>query len=88
MVLTLCRLIRYTIFIMDVLEHFALKEAPFRTSPDPRFLYLSDQVSEAIAKCEYMARERVGPIYMFGPIGSGKTTILRRLYDLLAQDGM
>ncbi len=71
---------------MDVLEHFALKEAPFRTSPDPRFLYLSDQVSEAIAKCEYMARERVGPIYMFGPIGSGKTTILRRLYDLLAQD--
>src|SRR3954467_310671 len=71
---------------MDVVEYFHLNELPFRISPDPRFLYLSDQVREALAKCEYMARERIGPIYIYGPIGSGKTSILRRLHELLSQD--
>jgi type II secretory pathway predicted ATPase ExeA len=55
---------------MDVLQYFRLNEQPFRIGPDPRFLYLSDQVKEAIAKCEYMARERIGPIYIYGPIGA------------------
>src|SRR5713226_5036202 len=71
---------------MDILEHFDLNESPFRLGPDPRFLYFSDQVKEALAKCEYMARERIGPIYIYGPIGSGKTSILRRLYELLRQE--
>jgi general secretion pathway protein A len=71
---------------MDILEYFNLKESPFRMSPDPRFLYFSDQVSEALAKCEYMAKERIGPIYIYGPIGAGKTSILRRLNELLSQD--
>ena len=75
-----------TKLFMTIDEHFQLKEAPFRIGPDPRFLYLSDQVTEALAKCEYMAHERVGPIYIYGPIGSGKTSILRRLYELLGQD--
>src|SRR5947209_12491355 len=60
---------------MDVLQYFQLNEQPFRIGPDPRFLYLSDQVKEAIAKCEYMARERIGPIYIYGPIGAGKTSV-------------
>ena len=55
---------------MDILQYFQLNEQPFRIGPDPRFLYLSDQVKEAIAKCEYMARERIGPIYIYGPIGA------------------
>jgi general secretion pathway protein A len=33
-----------------------------------------------------MAKERVGPIYIYGPIGSGKTSILRRLHELLSQN--
>src|SRR5215211_1785797 len=70
---------------VDILEYFRLKEQPFRIGPDPRFLFLSDQVKEALAKCEYMVRERIGPIYIYGPIGSGKTSILRRLHDLLSQ---
>src|SRR5438876_322363 len=71
---------------MDPLEYFGIGESPFRLGPDPRFLYLSDQVREALAKCEYMAKERIGPIYIYGPIGSGKTSILRRLHELLSQD--
>jgi general secretion pathway protein A len=69
---------------MDILDYFQLNEQPFRIGADPRFLYLSDQVKEAIAKCEYMARERIGPIYIYGPIGAGKTSLLRRLYDRLS----
>src|SRR3954454_23143104 len=71
---------------MDALEYFSLKENPFRIGPDPRFLYFSDPVKEALAKCEYMVKERIGPIYIYGPIGSGKTSILRRLHELLSQD--
>lgn len=71
---------------MNVLAYFGLYEQPFRLGPDPRYLFYSDQVKEAIAKCEYMARERIGPIYLYGPIGSGKTSILRRLNDQLSPD--
>lgn len=71
---------------MDILDYYQLNEHPFRIGPDSRFLYFSDQVKEAIAKCEYMAKERIGPIYMYGPIGSGKTSILRRLHERLKQD--
>lgn len=71
---------------MDILNYFQLSEQPFRIGPDPRFLYFSDQVKEAIAKCEFMARERIGPVYIYGPIGSGKTSLLRRLYERLSQD--
>lgn len=71
---------------MDLLHYFELNERPFRTSPDPRFLYLSDQVKEALAKVHYMTKERIGPLYMYGPIGSGKTSIMRRLADQLQQE--
>ncbi len=71
---------------MDLLNYFRLNEQPFRISPDPRFLYLSDQVKEALAKVQYMTHERIGPLYMSGPIGSGKTSIMRRLYEQLNQE--
>lgn len=64
---------------MSVEEHFSLNEPPYRVSPDPRFLYYSSQVKEAIEKCKYMTANRIGPLYLYGPIGSGKTTLLRQL---------
>src|SRR5919202_845021 len=72
--------------INGIIKYFSLNEHPFMTSPDPRFLYFSSQVKEALAKCEFMARERIGPIYMYGPIGSGKTSLVRRLQEKLGQD--
>ena len=72
---------------MDViLTYFHLNEHPYRIGPDPRFLYYTDQVKAAITKCQYMAQERVGPVYIYGPIGSGKTSILRRLHEQLSQN--
>ena len=72
--------------VQAIIKYFELNEHPFMTSPDPRFLYFSSQVREALAKCEFMARDRIGPIYMYGPIGSGKTSLVRRLQEKLSQD--
>ncbi len=71
---------------MDILEYFRLDEEPFRLSPSPRFLYLNDQVKQATAKVEYMTKHRTAPLYLHGEIGSGKTSILRRLYEGLSED--
>src|SRR5688500_13092075 len=70
----------------SIIKYFGLNEHPFMTSPDPRFLYFSSQVREALSKCEFMARDRIGPLYMYGPIGSGKTTLVRRLVEKLSMD--
>src|SRR5436305_4886391 len=69
-----------------IIKYFGFNEHPFISTPDPRFLYFSSQVKEALAKCEFMARDRIGPIYMYGPIGSGKTSLVRRLQEKLSQD--
>src|SRR6266480_1455460 len=71
---------------MNVVEYFQLNEEPFRISPNPRFLFLNEQVKEASAKVSYMTKHRTAPMYMYGAIGSGKTSILRRLYEGLSED--
>jgi general secretion pathway protein A len=71
---------------MSILEYFKLNEEPFRISPNPRFLFLNEQVKEASAKVSYMTKHRTAPLYMYGAIGSGKTSILRRLYEELGDD--
>jgi general secretion pathway protein A len=71
---------------MELLEYFRLDEEPFRLSPSPRFLYLNDQVKEASAKVTFMTRHRTAPLYIYGAIGSGKTSILRRLYEELREE--
>jgi type II secretory pathway predicted ATPase ExeA len=41
-----------------IIKYFGLNEHPFISNPDPRFLYFTSQVKEALAKCEFMARDR------------------------------
>jgi type II secretory pathway predicted ATPase ExeA len=68
------------------LEYFQLKEFPFLSSPDSRFLYLADQVNETFQKCLYMLSNRIGPVYASGPIGAGKTTLSSRLQQQLEHE--
>lgn len=65
---------------------FNLKERPFSISPDPRFFYLTAQHKEALYNCLYMIKNRTGPLYVHGDVGTGKTTIARRLYQQLIDD--
>lgn len=65
---------------------FGLQERPFSISPDPRFFFLSSQHKEALAKCQYAVRERMGLAVIYGDIGTGKTTIARRLFQVFSDN--
>jgi len=50
-----------TNLIINMYEaHFRLKEKPFSISPDPRFIYLTAQHQEALAKVQYAISQRMG----------------------------
>src|SRR5437016_1754846 len=69
-----------------ILEYFHLLEHPYRGGPNYRFLYTTEQVNEAISRCIQMTVKRTNPVYMYGAYGTGKSTIIRRLYALLSLD--
>ncbi|MCK4602997.1 MAG: AAA family ATPase [Phycisphaerae bacterium] len=60
-------------------DYYRLNEEPFRITPDPRFLYLTAQHREALNHMLYGIRQRKGFICLTGEIGTGKTTLCRRL---------
>lgn len=60
-------------------DYFGLDEPPFSIAPDPRYLFLSDQHKEALAHLAYGASVGNGFIQLTGEIGTGKTTLVRRL---------
>lgn len=64
------------------LQHFGLTEEPFSLSPDPRFLYLTYQHKAAIAKLRYAMERRQGFCVLYGEVGHGKTTLIRRLFNI------
>jgi general secretion pathway protein A len=62
---------------------FNLKENPFNVNPDPRFLYLTKQIEEALTGLMYGIQTRKGFITLTGEVGTGKTTLINRLLDWL-----
>lgn len=65
---------------------FGLQEGPFSISPDPRFFFLSSQHKEALAKCQYAVQQRMGLAVIYGDVGTGKTTIARRLFQTFSDN--
>ena len=65
------------------LTYFGLAEAPFSTTPDQRFLYLSERHREGVAHLLYGIAERGGFLQLTGEVGTGKTTLCRYLLDHL-----
>ena len=64
-------------------NYFGLKENPFSLSPEPRYLFLSEQHRNALNCLIYGIREKKGFVMISGGIGLGKTTICRSLLDSL-----
>jgi len=62
---------------------FGLRESPFNANPDPRYLFLTSQIREALAGLTYGIQDRKGFILLTGEVGTGKTTLLNRLLDWL-----
>jgi general secretion pathway protein A len=63
--------------------YFGLKENPFSLSPEPRYLFLSEQHRDALNCLIYGIKEKKGFVLISGDIGTGKTTICRSLINLL-----
>jgi len=62
---------------------YGLKENPFNVNPDPRFLFLTKQIEEALTGLMYGIQTRKGFITLTGEVGTGKTTLVNRLLDWL-----
>src|SRR5579875_541740 len=62
---------------------FGLKESLFNVNPDPRYLFLTRQIQEALAGLTYGIQNRNGFILLTGEVGTGKTTLLNRLLGWL-----
>ena len=56
---------------------FGLGDAPFRLTPDPRYLFLSSKHAEALAHLRLGLKESSGFVCITGDVGTGKTTLLR-----------
>jgi general secretion pathway protein A len=64
-------------------EFYGFRESPFNLTPDPRFLFFSDQHREAFHHVLFGLRERKGFIQITGEVGAGKTTVCRAILDEL-----
>lgn len=63
---------------------FGFDEKPFALTPNTKYLYLSDQHEGAIRMLLYGIESSYGFMILTGEVGSGKTTTIRSLLNLLA----
>jgi general secretion pathway protein A len=64
-------------------KYFGLSEPSFSITPDPQYLFLSDQHREALAHLLYGASETGGFVLLTGEVGTGKTTVCRAFLEQL-----
>jgi general secretion pathway protein A len=62
---------------------FGLKENPFNVNPDPRYLFMTKQMEEALSGLVYGIQTRKGFVTLTGEVGTGKTTLINRLLNWL-----
>ncbi|MFZ1201393.1 MAG: AAA family ATPase, partial [Desulfobacterales bacterium] len=61
------------------LDHFNLTDKPFDLSPGPRFFWLGEKHTEALAALKYAITENQGFLLLTGDVGVGKTALIHRL---------
>ena len=66
-------------------EFYDLKKPAFRKTPDPEFLFWTEQYEEAFARLLYAAEEKEMAL-LTGEIGTGKTLLTRALIDQLGEE--
>jgi general secretion pathway protein A len=65
---------------------FGLGDAPFRLTPDPRYLFLSRKHADALAHLRLGLSESSGFVCITGDVGTGKTTVLRHFLGELSPE--
>ncbi len=71
-----------------VFERLGLRENPFKINPDPRYLFATPELKEAVAELTDGFRERCGCMLLTGDVGTGKTTVVNHLIRWLRDQGM
>ena len=66
-------------------QFYNVRNNPFALTPDPEYLFLSDEQREAIASLMYAVLARRGFSVLIGDAGTGKTTLLRALMRSLPE---
>lgn len=64
-------------------KFFGLKENPFNVNPDPRYLFLTPHIQEALSCLTYGIQRRRGFLLLTGEVGTGKTTLVNKLLSWL-----
>ncbi|MDP9171832.1 MAG: AAA family ATPase [Acidobacteriota bacterium] len=64
-------------------ESFGLTKKPFSLTPDPAFLFLTEQHREALVGLTSAILQRKGFVVLTGDAGTGKTTLLTRVLNFL-----
>jgi len=64
-------------------EFYQFSKKPFNITPNPDFLFLSDNHKEVFAHLLYGIQNHTGFIEVTGEVGTGKTTVLRTLLNQL-----
>lgn len=60
-------------------SYFGFREVPFSVTPDPQLFYSNALYQEALATLLYGIKNKKGFIVITGDVGTGKTTLLRKL---------
>ncbi len=71
---------------MSYLEHFGLDREPFSNAPDARFYYNSEQHRQAMLRLMHVVDSNKGLAVVIGGVGTGKTTLARRMLDFLDEE--
>lgn len=67
-------------------QYLGLEKKPFSLTTDPDFFYLSDTHDMALTYLEYGLRHNVGFLALTGPVGSGKTILIKSLERRLDEE--
>ncbi len=71
---------------MDHLEFYNLKEQPFSNSVDNKYFFDNAQHSQALIRLKYAVDTLKGLAVLVGGVGTGKTTLARRMLNELDEN--
>lgn len=71
---------------MDYLNYYELTQEPFAVMPITKFYFHSQEHDRAMEKLQHAVSNMKGLAVLVGDIGTGKTTLARRLLDSLSED--
>lgn len=71
---------------MKHLEFYGLKESPFSNSVDIKYFFENEQHSQALIRLKYAVDTSKGLAVVIGGVGTGKTTLARRMLNELDEE--